>query len=93
MTTDIERQFFETFEVPKTCQRGRVSCKQYNRECDKCCYLGYPQITDRILLELRALSNRKTYEEYKAEELKKVISIMSNNPYKKSQVQSLFKEG
>ena len=72
-------------------------CPEKESGCtDECrhayCKTIYPQITDRILLELRGLSNHKTYEEYKAEELKKVISIMSNNPYKKSQVQALFKE-
>ena len=85
MTTELEKQFFDTFGIePKPLFSTR------NGYTDDA-YL-YPQITDRILLELRGLSNHKTYEEYKAEELKKVISIMSDNPYKKSQVQALFKE-
>ena len=53
----------------------------------------YPEITDRILLELLALINNKTLECMKKQILTKVIGIMSDNPYKINQIQSLFREG
>ena len=121
MTTDLEKQFFNTFGVEPKYEDACMLADEYweneeladkygtfdkymERKCGnqedcttECSYAYtkevYPQLTDRILLELRGLSNHKTYEEYKAEELKKVISIMSDNPYKKSQVRTLFEEG
>ena len=85
-----EYGFFDNYMLCKGCTEHIEGCTDECRHAY--CKTIYPQITDRILLELRGLSNHKTYEEYKAEELKKVISIMSDNPYKKSQVQALFKE-
>lgn len=66
--------------------------KEY--DCDNCDDREwiYPQITDRILLELTALCQRKTYDEYKNECLIKTIEIMGGNAYKISQVQAIFKE-
>jgi hypothetical protein len=121
MTTDLEKQFFDTFGIePRYEDACTVEDKYWNNEelaneygtfdhymnckcgnqenCTTECSCAYqrevyPQLTDRILLKLRGLSNHKTYEEYKAEELKKVISIMSDNPYKKSQIRTLFEEG
>ena len=52
MTSAIERKFFETFKIPKICKQGRTTCKQYNRSCDKCCYLQYPEITEHHYLKL-----------------------------------------
>lgn len=59
MTTDIERQFFETFNIKRReyahcCSMG---CTNPNTDCDNCEYhevykSDYPEITDRILLEL-----------------------------------------
>lgn len=85
MTTELEEQFFETFEIPKICQEGRTICKQYNRSCDKCCYLQYPQINDSIYLELVAILNMNTsqrlyiedVEDLKVQTLKGLISCYS----------------
>lgn len=52
----------------------------------------YPQITDYKLLQLLALCQNKSYEEFKSESFKKIIMIMGNNPYHKHQVQAIFKE-
>ena len=58
MTTEIEKQFFETFGIEP------IGCKD-NKNCTgtldcrtQCPNAKYPQITDRILLELICLNNR-----------------------------------
>lgn len=72
MTTDLEKQFFETFEINKPtlckyaiygyegeqeiwykCNKRDEECYTYpNRSACKDKETDYPQITDRILLEL-----------------------------------------
>ena len=59
MTTDIERQFFETFGIEpigcndnKNCT-GTLDCRT------QCPNAKYPQITDRILLELICIANKE----------------------------------
>lgn len=89
MTTEIEKTFFNAFEIEPIGCNDNKNCTGV-LDCTQCPNAKYPQITDRILVELRGLSNHKTYEEYKAEELKKVISIMGDNPYTKHQVQAIF---
>lgn len=96
----LEKQFFETFGIEpreyKSCDVGTF-CPYPEKECgDTCPYyrtykVDYPQITDRHYLELLALCQRKTYEEFKKESLQKIIIIMRNSPYHISQVQELFK--
>ena len=57
MTNELEKQFFDTFGIePKQhihhCQQG---CCKPDKECGYCEHhtiSEYPQITDRILLEL-----------------------------------------
>ncbi len=65
MTTDLEKQFFDTFGIeqieglewdcysPDNCFKTTCVCPE---NCTKCEYFGkemvYPQITDSILLEL-----------------------------------------
>lgn len=67
MTTDLEKQFFDTFgiEPKKQCFNADCVAKDEigydNKICDdKCVYIDkeYPQITDRILLELICFNNR-----------------------------------
>lgn len=118
MTTDIEKQFFETFGIePRTCIASCDKCEHYSY--DYClsgyCTLDtdyndcgiaeklYPQITDRILLELICILSKykkdkgsllEIYEislnELKEEILEKVIFRNKDLNY---QVHSLFKEG
>lgn len=59
MTTELEKQFFDTFGIePETeiywCDNDNKLC-ECEYDCDELCRsrkIGYPQITDRILLEL-----------------------------------------
>ena len=79
-------------------QYMKIECPAKYQDCtDECKYAFdkgiYPEITDRILLELLALINDKTLDCIKKQILAKVIGIMSDNPYKIKQVQSLFTEG
>ena len=78
MTTDLEKQFFDTFgieaklkcspmECPQMGLHGRDKCAKKLCRVDEDCwkykqytsaFYGYPQITDRILLELICFNNR-----------------------------------
>ena len=111
MTTDIEKQFFDTFGiVPKLdCKR----CGARNFALGQCaevdCEKTYPQITDRILLELICINNiyletnlySLDYEALKEEILRDLISEQELRELKKDyvsddmvqQVQVLFEEG
>lgn len=57
MTNKIEKQFFDTFGISKLCCKKYITnCTRYG-ECEECVnydkdFSTYPQITDRILLEL-----------------------------------------
>lgn len=62
MTTELEKQFFDTFgiEAKYKCTRDG-NC--YFQECSKCGWYirTYPQITDHILLELICILNPYAY--------------------------------
>lgn len=70
MTNELEKQFFNTFRIePKkgctaydkfTEEEADVIC---NDKCAECSYLDdiYPQITDRILLELICILGNTSY--------------------------------
>lgn len=66
MTTDIEKLFFDTFGIEPIayCEHG-CNTSNLSIKCKDCIYvdeLKYPQITDRILLELICiLSEWRTY--------------------------------
>jgi len=111
MTTDIERQFFETFgiEPKKQCFNEDCIAKDetgYDEKIcdDKCVYIDkeYPQITDRILLELICINakSQDMYQDYYRirsrdyNNLKIEIlgDCMCEREDIKQQVQSLFKE-
>ena len=54
MTTELEKTFFDTFGIPRLC--SSQVCEHWG-DCEACLIypafaLDYPQITDRILLEL-----------------------------------------
>lgn len=102
MTTDIEKQFFETFNIEKR----QVDCSQPVRldceDCKTCKYsiYEYPEITDRILLELirvfaGAFGSFEIYRCKNFEHLKHMIlaEMIAEHTSIKHRVQSLFKEG
>ena len=101
MTTDIERQFFETFGIEPRPIYSELWADEWVKD-------EYPQITDRILLELLCIFNKAQHEiysdinilEFDVDSLKNSVlkwSIWLNKAYKKGyfkqQVQALFKEG
>ena len=111
MTTDIERQFFDTFGIPQLCCKEYITnCLKYG-ECEECknydsTFSTYPQITDRILLELICIAQSRFDLNFrnlcfdKIENLKYAVldQILEyeNRKYNhsiKHQVQTLFKEG
>lgn len=103
MTNELEKKFFDTFgiEISRCTKDGNC----YFQECSKCDWYihTYPQITDRILLELICICNStyingytnyfmatgKTKEGLKEEILKKCIALSKDI---KCQVRTLFKE-
>ena len=113
MTNELEKQFFQRFgiEPKKGCtayykfieEEADVIC---NDKCAECSYLDdvYPQITDRILLELifilTTLLDTTIYEDVfitvakNREELKKDIfqECMLYKQHIKQQVRALFEE-
>lgn len=110
MTTDIERQFFDTFGIESKYRDYRVkNGKEYesknpnNRNIRLC----YPQITDRILLELICiLSEHYSWGEenwflscdsidyLKQFILSRLIELQEDTWFcSKQQVQALFEEG
>lgn len=89
MTTDLEKQFFDTFGI----EPWKTPTRDYEQDSY---YVEYPQITDRILLELIRLGlnydfviHSKTVEELKE---KLLALLMYNEAEFKQQVQALFKE-
>lgn len=105
MTDKLEKQFFDTFGIEK-----RKTNKIYIPSTSECIGydLEYPQITDRILLELHCklcdafnLLNVNRYpafafnvEDFKKFTLKDLIFVNTfyKNEYIKHQVQALFEE-
>lgn len=104
MTTDLERQFFDTFGIEKIIPCYKCSMQNTNWDCKRTCLYDdekrkeYPQITDRILLELICLITKElnyftnfstNYEHLKEYILKEMI--LHKEDFSKSQVQALFK--
>ena len=100
MTTEIEKQFLDTFNIEKT----QVDCEQLLRldceDCKTCKYsvYEYPEITDRILLELICIVNSRRIlpnldvNGLKEYVLKELCTMVVTEQFK-TEVQSLFKEG
>lgn len=100
MTNELEKQFFDTFGIePKLdCKK----CGAMNFALGQCaeveCKKTYPQITDRILLELILIYSRisnlpicyDTVERFKEATLE---CFIENSEDYKHQVQALFEEG
>ena len=104
MTNELEKTFFDTFGIkPKTIIEPRYSLntEYYEEKVEK-----YPQITDRILLELICLNNIYLWETHAStvNELKNVllnkyiehVNLMADENEKQEYinlVRALFEEG
>lgn len=113
MTSKLEKQFFDTFGIEprdnfKGCKSGITfytygcnmpSCKGCSKEIRE---KEYPQITDRILLELICIlskskafySNFYKIQDVNIEQLKEQVltNCISKSIYFKHQVRKLFEE-
>ena len=109
MTNELEKIFFDTFGIEAKCKCTKDgNC--YFQECSKCDWYihTYPQITDRILLELICIHNTYLeanlysldYESLRKEILKDLINEQESREIKKDyvsddmkhQVRTLFEE-
>lgn len=104
MTSELEKTFFDTFGIePKTIIEPRYSlnAEYYEEKIKK-----YPQITDRILLELICLNNIYLWETHTStvNELKNIllnkyiehVNLMADENEKQEYinlVRALFEEG
>lgn len=70
MTTELEKQFFDTFGIEPKLNDCNWQCQKpskliymcaNNNNCEHC--KEYPQITDRILLELICINNSCAFEQ------------------------------
>ena len=67
MTTELEKQFFDTFEIEQKQVCGRKnSCNNYvnYKDCNGCYAYKYPKITDLHYLELICILNKFHKENY-----------------------------
>lgn len=109
MTNELEKQFFDTFGIEprefKSCDVGTF-CPYPEKECgsDTCPYyrtykIDYPQITDRILLELICIANHKdVYIDFEGTDIETIKnSLLENFIFFRRDVEKyvkkLFKEG
>ena len=79
MTNELEKQFFDTFGIEPI----ELPSREYDSDGEICSYyIEYPQITDRILLELICilLSNNSPYMfklgDWNVEKLKDTVLTM-----------------
>ena len=109
MTTELEKQFFDTFGIEQIeyTQCNLIDCKNIYHDCNNCPFynvykIDYPQITDRILLELICIlaSNpihilfESMLSGIKEVELLKnsiLLTCIANKDTIKHQVQEIFK--
>ena len=107
MTNELEKQFFDTFGIEPKLKCIKPSDERCN-ECG-CCELKYPQITDRILLELICICCKAfnllnielsvvfafNIDEIKQSILTRLIWLdeVYHNKDIKHQVRTLFEEG
>ena len=115
MTNELEKHFFDTFGIKKeinTCEIGRFGRCAYAQPCVDTCpnfrnRKFYPQITDRILLELICILGNTSYFlitddglPIDVDGLKKSVlhsltlqAKIDKNKVLKHQVRTLFEEG
>lgn len=96
MTTDLEKQFFDTFGI----EPYREPSREYNSDGEICSwYIEYPQITDKQYLELICIHNTYIetnlysldYESLKKEVLQDLINEQESRELKKDYVQDGLK--
>ena len=110
MTNELEKQFFQCFGIEPKCQNTFINPSKCpfnkSKECCDCVSFEYPQITDRILLELICiLTKRFDYADQNwltkcndIEELKvsvlRLLSLCTSSIIEKykHQVRTLFEE-
>ena len=95
MTNELEKQFFDTFGIEPI----ELPSREYDLDGEICSYyVEYPQITDRILLELYCIVGdycvitADTVSELKEKILKNCIRLQRVVDIK-HQVRKLFEEG
>ena len=101
MTNELEKQFFDTFDIQyEFCSDIHLNPCKF--QCNDCEFRTerYPQITDRILLQLTCIDSD---EEPNIEWLKQCVlenlihryekDLFCNTELAKHQVQALFEEG
>lgn len=90
MVSRLGKQFFDTFGIsPKSRFRGcKLGVKYYAEICDEQTCIGcdeeirkteYPQITDRILLELICLLNKYSFLDLWGEDIKELKGEVLDN--------------
>ena len=95
MTTELEKQFFDTFGI----EPYREPSREYNSDGEICSwYIEYPQITDKQYLELICMvmnifdGIQNVYVDYSVEKVKertlKLLITAKDDVY--SQVQAIF---
>ena len=108
MTTELEKQFFDTFGIEPR-QWYKISMGKKGNFYNEPSHKSYPQITDRILLELICIINKRSdfglfsskIDELKDEILDHCLVLVGVDcdfttgfeEEIKQQVQALFKEG
>lgn len=97
MTTELEEQFFKTFGIEPTVYSLWDSKETQIKNFKS--FEVYPEITDRVLLELVCIANKYFGDIYfgkNVEQLKKTVLInlakVSDVIWVKQQIQQLFKE-
>ena len=97
---NITEKFYKKFEVSRLCS-SRI-CQKWGPECSKCCHYEtsineYPEITDRILLELMCIASeaypycincRETVDELR--EFVLSVCIRHSKDIDKEKVRKLF---
>ena len=104
MTNELEKQFFDTFGIEPI----EIPSREYDSDGEICSYyVEYPQITDRILLELICILGNTSYFlitddglPIDVDGLKKSVlhsltlqAKIDKNKVLKHQVRTLFEEG
>ena len=102
MVNKLEKQFFDTFGVEPLIKNIPCSECEFNLEECGCFYCNretYPQITDRILLELICIAHTSPVITFVSRDVKslkeEVLMVLCNwvnNRNIKQQVQALFED-
>lgn len=105
MTNELEKQFFDTFNIEPIGCNDNKNCTGA-LDCTQCPNAKYPQITDRILLELICIWNLycthtliptdyQKVKEYVLEQFANIdtYKFIVDTPIVKHQVRTLFEEG